>query len=102
MKNDPQDGKQDKSQENPELPFRGSGDYPVAYPPYPPTSPSAPVPTPGPGQPGDYPYTGGYPPAPPAYPGSYPTPGINQAAPLTPSYPGYPGNPGFPPPANLG
>lgn len=99
MKNDPQDGKQDNPHENSELPFPGGGNYPVAYPPYPPTSPSAPVPAPGPGQGGDYPYPGGYPPAPPTYPAAYPAPGMNQAAPVTP---GYPGNPGFPPPANLG
>ncbi|MDU1224253.1 hypothetical protein [Varibaculum cambriense] len=97
MKNDPQDGKQDNPQENSELPFLGGGNYPVAYPPYPPTSPSAPVPAPGPGEGGDYPYPGGYPPAPPAYPGAYLGPGVNQAAPVPPSYPG---KPGFPPPSN--
>ena len=95
--NDPQDGKHDNPQGSTELPVPAGGDYPVGYPPYPPTVPSATVPTPGQGQPGDYPYPGGYPPVPPAYPGPYPTPGINQAAPVTS---GYPGNSGFPPPPN--
>lgn len=95
--NDPQDGKHDNPQGNTELPASAGGNYPVGYPPYPPTVPSATVPTPGQGQPGDYPYPGGYPPVPPAYPDPYPTPGITQTVPVTP---GYPGNSGFPPPPN--
>lgn len=94
--NDPQDGKQDHPQENPDSPSPAGENYPVAYPPDPPTVPIAPVPAPGQGQPGDYPYPGGYPPAPSAYPGAYPAPGVNQAAPVPPSYPGSPGLPPHP------
>lgn len=95
--NDPQDGKQDNPPEDSELSFTGGGDSPIVYPPYPQAAPSAPVPAPGQGQGGDYPYPGGYPPTPPTYPGAYPAPGVNQGAPVPPSYPG---NPGFPAPSN--
>lgn len=96
---DPQDGKQENPQQNAELPGPAGGDYPVADPAYPPTAPSWTVPAPGPGQPGAYPYPGGYSQVPPTYPGSYPPPGINQTAPIPPSYPAYSE---FPPHSNLG
>lgn len=95
---EPQDSNQENLPQNPDLASPAGSDYPVVYPPDPPTVSFAPVPAPGQGQPGDYSYPGGYPPTPSAYPGAYPTPRVNQAAPVPPSYSG---NPGFPPHPNF-